>query len=89
MLRAPSNNLSLVSLLEFGCLPYGFIYYVTIPSMYLLLVIFSIYNLNDVSWGTREVAADAVSIKQIIKFVSSYINTQNNLFVIQNIVVNI
>ena len=88
MLRAPSNNLSLVSLLEFGCLPYGFIYYVTIPSMYLLLVIFSIYNLNDVSWGTREVAADAVSIKQIIKCVSSF-NTQNDLFVIQNIVVNI
>ena len=78
-----------MSLLEFGCLPYGFIYYVTIPSMYLLLVIFSIYNLNDVSWGTREVAADAVSIKQIIKFVSSYIGTQNDLVVIQNIVVNI
>ena len=53
---------------EFGCLPYGLIYYVTIPSMYLLLVIFSIYNLNDVSWGTREVAADAVSfnIKSIL-----------------------
>ena len=50
------------SFLEFGCLPYGVIYYVTIPSMYLLLVIFSIYNLNDVSWGTREVAADAVSL---------------------------
>ena len=40
---------------EFWCLPYGLIYYITIPSMYLLLVIFSIFNLNDVSWGTREV----------------------------------
>lgn len=39
---------------EFGCLPYGIVYYVTIPSMYLLLIIYSIFNLNDVTWGTRE-----------------------------------
>ena len=39
---------------EFGCLPYGIIYYTTIPAMYLLLVIYSIFNLNVVSWGTRE-----------------------------------
>ena len=37
--------------------------------MYLLLVIFAIYNLNDVSWGTREVAADAVNNKVYNKFV--------------------
>lgn len=41
---------------EFWCLPYFMIYYVTIPSMYLLLVIYSFFNLNNVSWGTREVA---------------------------------
>lgn len=40
---------------EFWCLPYGVIYYITIPAMYLLLVIYSIFNLNVVSWGTREV----------------------------------
>ena len=40
---------------EFWCLPYLMIYYVTIPSMYLLLVIYSFFNLNNVSWGTREV----------------------------------
>ncbi|TRY79649.1 hypothetical protein TCAL_06588 [Tigriopus californicus] len=39
---------------EFWCLPYGLIYYITIPSMYLLLVIYSIFNMNVVSWGTRE-----------------------------------
>ncbi len=38
---------------EFWCLPYGVIYYITIPAMYLLLVIYSIFNLNVVSWGTR------------------------------------
>ncbi|KAJ9577214.1 hypothetical protein L9F63_006188, partial [Diploptera punctata] len=40
---------------EFYCLPAGIIYYVTIPSMYLLLIVYSIFNLNNVSWGTREV----------------------------------
>jgi len=40
--------------LEFGCLIHLFTYYITIPSMYLLLVIFSVANVNDISWGTRE-----------------------------------
>ena len=40
---------------EFKCLPMGIIYFITIPSMYLFLVIYSIFNLNNVSWGTREV----------------------------------
>jgi chitin synthase len=40
---------------EFWCLPYGVVYYITIPAMYLLLVIYSIFNLNVVSWGTRSV----------------------------------
>ena len=34
----------------------GLIYLLCIPSMYLLLIIYSITNLNVVSWGTREVA---------------------------------
>ncbi|CAG9860406.1 unnamed protein product [Phyllotreta striolata] len=40
---------------EFYCLKYGIIYYVTVPSMYMLLVIYSVFNMNNVSWGTREV----------------------------------
>merc|ERR1712012_625116 len=35
----------------------GMICLLCIPSMYLLLIIYSITNLNVVSWGTREVAA--------------------------------
>lgn len=27
----------------------------TVPSMYMLLVIYSVFNMNNVSWGTREV----------------------------------
>ncbi|XP_047545351.1 chitin synthase chs-2-like [Vanessa atalanta] len=41
---------------EIFCLVYLVIYYITIPSMYMLLIIYSLCNLNNVSWGTREVA---------------------------------
>ena len=40
---------------EFKCLPMGLVYMLLIPSMYLFLVIYSIFNLHVVSWGTREV----------------------------------
>ena len=48
---------------EFWCLPCLVIYLATIPSMYLLLMIYSIFNLNDVSWGTREVPKKASEIE--------------------------
>lgn len=40
---------------EVGCLIYGLIYYITVPSMYCILIIYSLFNLNDITWGTREV----------------------------------
>ncbi|KAL0894833.1 hypothetical protein ABMA27_013353 [Loxostege sticticalis] len=40
---------------EIICLLYLGVYYITIPSMYMLLIIYSLCNLNNVSWGTREV----------------------------------
>lgn len=40
---------------EMNCLGYLVIYYITIPSMYMLLIIYSLCNLNNVSWGTREI----------------------------------
>lgn len=42
---------------EFWCIASGLIYLLSIPSMYLLLILYSIINLNVVSWGTREVVA--------------------------------
>ena len=48
---------------ELACLPMGVIYYITIPSMYLLLMVYSIFNLNNVSWGTREVPKSAADIE--------------------------
>lgn len=41
---------------ELICLPCGLVYYLLVPSMYLLLQVYSCFNLNNVSWGTREVA---------------------------------
>lgn len=40
---------------EIYCFPHILIYIITLPSMYLLLIIYSVCNLNDITWGTREV----------------------------------
>ena len=40
--------------MEFSCIFCLPIYIATIPSMYMLLMIYAIFNINDVSWGTRE-----------------------------------
>ena len=34
---------------------YGFIYYLGLPSTYMLLIIYAITNLHVTSWGTREI----------------------------------
>ncbi|XP_076280486.1 chitin synthase chs-2 isoform X3 [Lasioglossum baleicum] len=39
---------------EISCLNSGIIYYITVPSMYMLLIIYSIFNIHNVTWGTRE-----------------------------------
>ncbi|KAM6959200.1 chitin synthase chs-2-like [Aplochiton taeniatus] len=39
---------------EFQLIIYGILYFVCIPSAYLLLAIYSMVNMNNVSWGTRE-----------------------------------
>jgi len=41
---------------EAYCMMYMLVYLITIPSMYILLVIYSFFNMWNVSWGTREVA---------------------------------
>ncbi|KAK3083083.1 hypothetical protein FSP39_013460 [Pinctada imbricata] len=44
---------------EFYCLLHGALYFLCIPSMSMLLMIYSICNLHVVSWGTRENAIAA------------------------------
>lgn len=41
---------------EFFCLTHGILYFLSVPAGYLVLVIYSLSNMNSVSWGTREVA---------------------------------
>ena len=40
---------------EFYCMLYMLVYLITIPSMYILLVIYSLFNLWNTGWGTREI----------------------------------
>ncbi|XP_030646443.1 chitin synthase chs-2-like [Chanos chanos] len=44
---------------EFSLIIYGFLYFLCIPSGYLLLTIYSIVNMNNVTWGTRESGGQA------------------------------
>lgn len=39
---------------EIGLIFHGVLYILCIPSAYLLLTIYSMTNMNNVSWGTRE-----------------------------------
>lgn len=63
---------------EFLDLIPGLLYYITIPSGYLLLMIYSMVNMNIVSWGTRETTkkpADAAASKPS-SFIHSLIDQQ-------------
>ena len=42
---------------EFMCLVPGILYFLCIPSGFVLLFIYSMVNMNVVSWGTREIPA--------------------------------
>ena len=42
--------------LEFSSVVYGILYFLAIPSSFVLLMIYSFCNIHVVSWGTREVA---------------------------------
>lgn len=44
---------------EFSLVIYGLLYFLCIPSGYLLLAIYSIVNMNNVTWGTRETGGQA------------------------------
>ncbi|XP_048237709.1 chitin synthase chs-2-like isoform X3 [Haliotis rufescens] len=44
---------------EFWCIIHGGLYFLSIPSMSVLMMIFSLGNLQNVSWGTREVKTAA------------------------------
>lgn len=65
---------------EFLDLIPGLLYYITIPSGYLLLIIYSMVNMNIVSWGTRETtkkpAASATPQNKASGFIHNLIDKQ-------------
>lgn len=46
---------------EFNCLYSGLIYYIAVPVAFVLLNVYAIINLNNVSWGTRETKSSEVA----------------------------
>ncbi|RUS82702.1 hypothetical protein EGW08_009539 [Elysia chlorotica] len=52
---------------EFFCILPGVVYFLTIPANFLLLTVFYLCNLNNVSWGTREVVSQTPEEKQAIE----------------------
>ena len=45
---------------ECFCVVHGLLYFFLVPSMYMLLMIYALMNLNNVSWGVRETATSAL-----------------------------
>ena len=54
-----SPSISALCCQEFWCILHGLLYFLAIPSMSMLLMIYSLGNLHVVSWGTREAKAPA------------------------------
>lgn len=57
---------------EFKCVVPGLLYFITLPSAFVLLNIYAVINLNNVSWGTRETkgpnsSAEKPSIMGLVK----------------------
>jgi hypothetical protein len=47
---------------------YGIVYYLTIPCMYMLLPLYCVFNLDDVTWGTRETTQEQVAYQYFVAF---------------------
>lgn len=51
---------------EIMSLVHGFTYYVAIPTMYLILMIYAVCNLHVISWGTREEKKEDATAKRSV-----------------------
>ena len=40
---------------EFACVIYGIVYFLAIPTMSMLMIVYALVSMHVVSWGTREV----------------------------------
>ncbi|XP_062583724.1 chitin synthase chs-1-like [Saccostrea cucullata] len=69
---------------EWGNIIYGLLYYILLPSGFVLLFIYSLCNLNDISWGTRESGITKEKREKskglLYKIFSTFKKMKNNLF---------
>ncbi|KAI8510919.1 hypothetical protein Bbelb_118350 [Branchiostoma belcheri] len=56
---------------------YGFVYLLSLPSGYILLTIYSVCNMTDRSWGTREIKVPGVAVggKSVTEMISNLCRT--------------
>ncbi|XP_060607022.1 chitin synthase chs-1-like [Ruditapes philippinarum] len=76
---------AVLHLSEFWIIFYGFVYLLGLPSSYLILMIYSICNITDSSWGTREDGQGTLhehtwkeNILSVINFLCSCFSRQDN-----------
>lgn len=79
---------------EFKCLIPGVLYFITLPSAFILLNIYAVINLNNVSWGTREIkplnteSSDKKNkfLKLISSFLGRNVDEKNNLDLLEKLI---
>ncbi|XP_062569276.1 chitin synthase chs-2-like [Saccostrea cucullata] len=59
---------------EWSNIIFGFLYFILVPCGFLILIIYSLCNLNDVSWGTRESATPNAKARQKKGVLSKILN---------------
>ncbi|RNA28824.1 chitin synthase, partial [Brachionus plicatilis] len=79
---------------EFKCIVPGVLYFITLPSAFVLLNIYAVINLNNVSWGTREIKGPnsvgnnsgimGLVKKLIVKYTTSKSEHSNENMVVQS-----
>lgn len=69
---------------EFKCLFPGILYFISLPAAFILLNIYSFANLNNVSWGTREIAKKQTANNKNVSTSKSKPNNLLNRFLNQN-----
>ncbi|PWA23242.1 hypothetical protein CCH79_00020774, partial [Gambusia affinis] len=65
---------------ELPLLFYGLLYIICIPSAYLLLTIYSMVNMNSVSWGTRETKPTADDAPTAVSALQAKTNKAKSIF---------
>ncbi|XP_053387016.1 chitin synthase-like isoform X2 [Mercenaria mercenaria] len=70
---------AILHLREFPCVFHGFVYLLFLPAGYLILIIYSICNITDSSWGTRE-STEEITIHRSTSWQGKFKELFQNIF---------